>query len=65
MALKFRKGNKEHNPSIRRKLFLALGSIAAILLVSSIISVMEQRYAFLVYFVVCEVFVNNIACGFL
>lgn len=43
MALIFRKGNKEHHPSIRRKLFLALGSIAAILLVSSIISVMEYR----------------------
>lgn len=42
MSVKFRK-RREHRPSLRRKLFLALGSIAAILLLSSIISIYEYR----------------------
>lgn len=34
---------REHKPSLRRKLILALGSIAAILLLSSVISVLEYK----------------------
>jgi hypothetical protein len=43
MLLKFIKRRKESMPSMRRKLFLSLGSIAAILLLSSIISILEYR----------------------
>ena len=43
MLLKYIKRRKESMPSMRRKLFLSLGSIAAILLLSSIISVLEYR----------------------
>lgn len=43
MSLKLFKRRHEAKPSIRRKLFFSLGSIAAILLVSSVISIMEYR----------------------
>ena len=43
MSLKLFKRGREIKPSMRRKLFYSLGSIAAILLVSSIISVLEYR----------------------
>lgn len=43
MLLKFIKRRKESMPSMRRKLFLSLGSIAAILLLSSLISILEYR----------------------
>ena len=43
MSLKLFKRRHEAKPSIRRKLFFSLGSIAAILLVSSVISLMEYR----------------------
>ena len=43
MSLKLFKRRHEAKPSIRRKLFFSLGSIAAILLVSSMISIMEYR----------------------
>lgn len=41
--MKLFKRRHEAKPSIRRKLFFSLGSIAAILLVSSVISIMEYR----------------------
>ncbi len=43
MSLKLFKRRNEVRPSMRRKLFFSLGSIAAILLVSSIISILEYR----------------------
>lgn len=43
MSLKLFRRRHEAKPSIRRKLFFSLGSIAAILLVSSVISIMEYR----------------------
>lgn len=43
MLLKLFKRRNEVRPSMRRKLFFSLGSIAAILLVSSIISILEYR----------------------
>ena len=43
MSLKLFKRRNEVSPSMRRKLFFSLGSIAAILLVSSIISILEYR----------------------
>lgn len=43
MSLKLFKRRNEARPSMRRKLFFSLGSIAAILLVSSIISILEYR----------------------
>ena len=43
MSLKLFKRRHEAKPSIKRKLFFSLGSIAAILLVSSVISIMEYR----------------------
>ena len=43
MSLKLFKRRHDAKPSIRRKLFFSLGSIAAILLVSSVISIMEYR----------------------
>ena len=43
MSLKLFKRRHEAKPSIRRNLFFSLGSIAAILLVSSVISIMEYR----------------------
>lgn len=43
MSLKFFKRRRDVRPSMRRKLFFSLGSIAAILLVSSMISILEYR----------------------
>ena len=43
MISKFIKSRREKTPSLRSKLFMSLGSIAAILLLSSIISVLEYR----------------------
>lgn len=43
MSLKLFKRGHEVKPSMRRRLFLSLGSIAAILLVSSMISILEYR----------------------
>lgn len=43
MSLKLFRRRHEAKPSIKRKLFFSLGSIAAILLVSSVISIMEYR----------------------
>ena len=41
--MKLFKRNKEHKPSMRLRLFYSLGSLAAILLLSGIISIMEYR----------------------
>lgn len=41
--LKFRRGKAEKIPSLSRKVFLSLGSIAAILLLSGVISILEYR----------------------
>lgn len=41
--LKFRRRKAEKIPSLSRKVFLSLGSIAAILLLSSVISILEYR----------------------
>lgn len=43
MLPKFLKRRREKRPSLRRKIFLALGAIAAILLLSSVISILEYR----------------------
>ena len=43
MLPKFLRRRREKRPSLRRKIFLALGAIAAILLLSSVISIMEYR----------------------
>ena len=43
MISKFIKSRREKTPSLRSKLFMSLGSIAAILLLSSIISVLEYQ----------------------
>lgn len=43
MPLKYLKGKKEAKPSMRRKLFFSLGSLAAILLLSGVISILEYR----------------------
>jgi hypothetical protein len=41
--LKFNRKRAEVKPSMRRKLFLSLGSLAAILLLSGVISIIEYR----------------------
>lgn len=43
MLLKFTREKKEVKPSMRRKLFFSLGSLAAILLLSGVISILEYR----------------------
>lgn len=43
MALGFFRRKKERKPSMRKKLFLSLGSLAMILLLSSVISILEYR----------------------
>ncbi|MBQ8810862.1 MAG: hypothetical protein IJZ70_00935 [Bacteroidales bacterium] len=43
MALKLFRRNREVKPSMKRKLFFSLGSLAMILLLSSVISVIEYR----------------------
>lgn len=43
MALGFIRRNKERKPSMKKKLFFSLGSLAMILLLSSVISIMEYR----------------------
>lgn len=43
MGIAFIRRNREKMPSLRRKLLLSLGSIAAILLLSGIISILEYR----------------------
>lgn len=43
MLPKFLRKKRERKPSIRRKLFLSLGSLAMILLLSSVISIVEYR----------------------
>lgn len=43
MLQKFLKRNRESRPSMRRRLFFSLGSVAAILLLSGIISILEYR----------------------
>ena len=39
----FLKKRREHKPSMRKKLFMSLGSLAMILLLSSVISILEYR----------------------
>ena len=43
MFLKYIRQRREKMPSLSRKVFLSLGSIAAILLLSSVISILEYR----------------------
>lgn len=43
MPLEYLKRKKEAKPSMRRKLFFSLGSLAAILLLSGVISILEYR----------------------
>jgi hypothetical protein len=43
MALVFFRRKKERKPSMRKKLFFSLGSLAMILLLSSVISILEYR----------------------
>jgi hypothetical protein len=43
MFLKYIRQRRENMPSLSRKVFLSLGSIAAILLLSSVISILEYR----------------------
>ena len=43
MLPNFMKRNRESRPSMRRRLFFSLGSVAAILLLSGIISILEYR----------------------
>ena len=43
MFLKYIRQRREKTPSLSRKVFLSLGSIAAILLLSSVISILEYR----------------------
>ena len=43
MALRIFRRNREVKPSMKRKLFFSLGSLAMILLLSSVISIIEYR----------------------